>query len=166
MSQPRTRPQIGQLGNRYAVVAAGSTCIEYAHPTPNTLTVYSYCFDVVNRYQPVDPNFPNTNFQQFCCGATNIDIFDLQGASSSTPATAYRADLPQQPSCTFTQARYVMSRVRVSLGANVNPVCVQSGSNCGICDLSSASLDGWYVMAGGQYSLNASDPDKVRLLYS
>jgi hypothetical protein len=29
MSLPRTRPQLGQLGNRYAVVAGGSTCIQY-----------------------------------------------------------------------------------------------------------------------------------------
>ena len=29
MSLPRTRPQLGQLGNRYAVVAGGSTCMEY-----------------------------------------------------------------------------------------------------------------------------------------
>jgi hypothetical protein len=42
---------------------------------------------------------------------------------------------------------------------------VQLGSNCGVCDLSSASMDGWFMMAGGQWSLNASDPDKVRRVH-
>lgn len=120
MSTPRTRPQLGQLGNRFAIVAAGSTCAEW---------------------QPVDDTQPGTAVQQYCCGSTNIDVFDLQGASSTTPPSAYLAQLPAQDaaSCTFTQA----------------------GSNCGVCDLASASVDGWFVMAGGQYSLNASDPNKA-----
>ncbi len=122
MSVPRTRTQLGQLGNRYAIVAAGSTCAEW---------------------QPIDDTKPNTAVQQFCCGSTNIDVYDLQGASSTTPPVAYLTNLPAQDpaSCTFTD----------------------KGSNCGICDLASASVDGWYVMAGGQYSLNASDPNKAEI---
>jgi hypothetical protein len=121
MSQSRTRPQLGQLGNRFAIVAGGSTCAEW---------------------QQLDPTIPNSPNEYFCCGSTNIDVFDLQGASSTTPAQSYLTNLPaQDPStCTFTQA----------------------GSNCGVCDLASASVDGWYVMAGGQYSLNHSDPNRVR----
>ena len=82
MSMARTRPLLGQLGNRYAVVAAGSACAEW---------------------QPVDPNRPSTGFQQFCCGSANIDVFDLQGASSTTPAQAFLGLLPQQDggSCSF-----------------------------------------------------------------
>jgi hypothetical protein len=83
MSLPRTRPQLGQLGNRYGVVVAGSTCTSLP--------------------QGILGGF-------FCCGATNIDIFDLQNASSTAPPPqAYRADLPQQPSCTFQQARFILS---------------------------------------------------------
>jgi hypothetical protein len=101
MSQPRTRPQLGQLGNRYAVVAAGSTCIEY---------------------QPIDPNDPRSQLSQFCCGATNIDIFDLQGASSAShPKQTYRGDLPQQPAstCNFQMVRFVFATEVM----RCNPVC-------------------------------------------
>jgi hypothetical protein len=89
------------------------------------------------EWQPSSRN----SFQQYCCGSANIDVFDLQGASSINPAQQYLMTLPQQSggACSFQQ----------------------QGSNCGVCDLSSASVDGWFLMAGGQYSLNATDPLKA-----
>jgi len=115
MSQPRSRPVLGQLGNRYAVVAGGSACPEW------------------------QPNTANTGFEQYCCGSPAIDVFDLQGAwpTPLQPST-WTGQLPQQPAdtCTFTQG------------------------GCGVCDLSGASMDGWFMMAGGQWSINATDPAK------
>jgi hypothetical protein len=135
---PRTRPQLGQLGNRYAVVAAGSACHEW---------------------QPVDPNKPSLGIQQICCGSANIDVFDLQGASSTNPPQAFLGLLPQQDggSCSFQQASS-----KLTTDNEFHLILVQGGSNCGMCDMASASVDGWFLMAGGQFSLNASDPVMVR----
>ncbi len=139
MSVPRTRPQLGQLGNRYAVVAAGSTCAEW---------------------QAVDPAKPSTNIQQFCCGSANIDVFDLQGASSTNPAKQFLGLLPQQDggSCSFQQVNS-----NFTAESQFRLILVQAGSNCGMCDMASGSVDGWFLMAGGQYSLNAADPSKVEI---
>jgi len=87
MSVPRTRPQLGQLGNRYAVVTAGSTCAEW---------------------QPVNPDRPAQGSNSSAAVPPTSIFLTFEGASSINPAQAFLGLLPQQDggSCSFQHVTF------------------------------------------------------------